>query len=121
MQICKGSSLYINFAHRKPIEVPGMSYRGPETCRQSLCPKIKKRHLTNECASFSYYMASKKEFSAFSFHFFSISTISFSIFMGLVAGAYRLITLPSRETRNFVKFHLIFLPKQPPACAFKKV
>ena len=25
MQICKGSSLYINFAHRKPIEVPEMS------------------------------------------------------------------------------------------------
>ena len=46
--------------------------------------------------------------------------ISLSIFSGFVAGAYRSTTFPSREMRNFVKFHFMSLPRKPPFCFLRK-
>ncbi|KAJ0910198.1 hypothetical protein HanRHA438_Chr06g0249671 [Helianthus annuus] len=40
---------------------------------------------------------------------------------GLVVGAYRSTTFPSRSTRNFVKFHLILSPRNPPLLDFKNL
>ena len=39
--------------------------------------------------------------------------MSFSILNGFIVGEYRLIVFPSEEIKNFVKFHLILLPKRP--------
>jgi hypothetical protein len=36
-----------------------------------------------------------------------------SISTGLVVGEYRLKGTPSLETKNFVKFHFMLLPKVP--------
>ena len=45
----------------------------------------------------------------------------FSKESGLFSGLNRLITLPSLEIRNLVKFHLIFFPNKPPVLSFRNL
>ena len=47
--------------------------------------------------------------------------MSSSILRGDVVGAYLSTTFPSLSTRNFVKFHLMPSPNNPPFCNFKNL
>ena len=47
--------------------------------------------------------------------------MSSSVFAGEVVGAYLSITFPLESIRNFVKFHFISDPNQPPFCFFNHV